>query len=306
MGWAARMVTALTIKLTWGAAAVLLAASAMSAPAHAEDPWSILAPPAAPGGAPEIRDQPAATLDFPEPDWSLLDTSNSAEARSSPRQQRASQASDATTSWTSQDKPDGSTGLSVKQPLLPFWDARIGADMNVARRSPTMTTSEMLREKYGPDGSPSQSGGTAWAAVTAPGVGSIWDKTAIEARIDPGQDQSKLATSFSKSMPLAGNQYSLTLQNGYNVVQQAGLPVIGFNGRPTRSYETDQSAKLRLNDTGTSLVAGQSLSTVDDKWLRKVGAEQQVFGGVNISATVSETLQGPANKSLTAGFKHSW
>jgi hypothetical protein len=299
------MVAALTIKLTWGAAAVLLTASALIAPARALDPWSILAPAPPAENAPETVDQPAAALDFPEPDWSLLDTGTSAAAQSSPRQQRAGQPGDVT-AWTSQNKPDGSAALSVKQQLVPFWDARIGADMNVARRAPSTTASEMLREKYGPDGSPSQSGGTAWAAVTAPGVGSIWDKTAIEARIDPGQDQSKLATTFSKSMPLAGNQYSLTLQNGYNVVQQAGLPVIGFNGRPTRSYETDQSAKLRLNDTGTSLIAGQSLSTVDDKWLRKVGAEQQIFGGVNISATVSETLQGPANKSLTAGFKRSW
>lgn len=299
------MVTALTIKLTRAAAVAMVAAGAISAPARAEDPWSILAPATAPAEAPEPHDQPAAALDLPEPDWSLLDTSTSAAAKSSPREQRGGPSGDIS-AWTSQNKPDGSAALSVKQQLVPFWDARIGADMNVARRAPSATTSDMLREKYGPDGSQSQSGGTAWAAVTAPGVGSIWDKTAIEARIDPGQDQSKLATSLSKSMPLAGDQYSLTLQNGYNVVQQAGLPVIGFNGRPTRSYETDQSAKLRFNDTGTSLVAGQSLSTVDDKWLRKVGAEQQIFGGVNISATVSETLQGPANKSLTAGFKHSW
>ena len=146
----------------------------------------------------------------------------------------------------------------------------------------------------------------AWAAATAPGVGSIWDKTAIEARIDPGQDRSKLGTTLSKSVPLGGNQYSLTLQNGYNVTQQAGLPVIGFNGRPVRSYETDQSARLNMSDSGTSIVAGQTLSTTEDKWLRKVGAEQKLFGGVNISASVSESLQGPANKSLTAGFKHSW
>eukprot|EP01035_Chromulina_nebulosa_P012797 gene12797-17058_t len=137
---------------------------------------------------------------------------------------------------------------------------------------------------------------TSILTLKAPGVASIWDKTSIEARIDPGHDQSKLATSLSKAVPLAGNQYSLTLQNGYNVIQQAGLPVIGFNGRPTRSYETDQSARLSINDTGTSLIASQTLSTTDDKWLRKVGAEQKLFGGVNVSATVSETLQGPANK----------
>jgi len=142
--------------------------------------------------------------------------------------------------------------------------------------------------------------------MTAPGVASIWDKTAIEARVDAGSDQSKLGTSLSKAVPLASNQYSLTLQNGYNVIQQNGLPIVGYNGRPVRSYETDQQAKLSIGDTGTSIVAGQSLSTIDDKWLRKVGAEQKIFGGVNISASVSETLQGPVNKSLTAGFKQSW
>ena len=81
--------------------------------------------------------------------------------------------------------------------------------------------------------------------MTAPGVGSIWDKTAIEARVDPSQDQSRLGTSLSKSVPLS-EQTSLTLQNGYNLIQQGIVPVPGIIARPTRSYETDQSAKLTM------------------------------------------------------------
>jgi hypothetical protein len=165
--------------------------------------------------------------------------------------------------------------------------------------------SELLAEKAANGGNEPQSSGTAWAAITAPGVATIWDKTAVEARVDPAQDQSKLGTSLSKSLPLS-EQYSLTLQNAYNVIQQGVMPVPGPVGRPTRNYETEQSAKLSITDTGTSFSAGQTLSSNDDKWLRKIGAEQKLFGGVSISGSISETPFGSSNKSISAGFKQSW
>jgi hypothetical protein len=178
--------------------------------------------------------------------------------------------------------------------------------MTVVNQPSTQTTSDLLRQKFSADGQPSQSSGTAWAALTAPGVGSIWDKTAIEARLDPSQDQSKLGTTLSKSLPLWSDQYALTLQNGYNVIQQSFAPVVGISGHPVRNYQTDQSAKLSITDTGTSFIAGQSLSSTDDKWLRKIGAEQKLFGGVSITGSISETPQGASNRSFGAGFKHSW
>ena len=96
------------------------------------------------------------------------------------------------------------------------------------------------------------------------------------------------------------------MQNGYNVIQQGVVPVPGIIARPARNYQTEQSAKLSIADTGTSFIAGQTLSSADDKWLRKVGAEQKLFDGVSISASVGETPQGATNKSLSAGFKRSW
>jgi hypothetical protein len=208
-------------------------------------------------------------------------------------------------SWSSQDKPNGSAAVSVKQPLSPFWDTRVGADMTVVHQPQTLTSADLVRQKFSSDSQPSQSSGSAWAAITAPGVASIWDKTAIEARVDPSQEQSKLGTSLSKSLPLS-EQYSLTLQNGYNVIQQGLAPVPGIGGHATRNYEVDRSAKLSIADTGTSLIAGQSLSSTDDKWLRKIGAEQKLFGGVTINGSIGETALGTSNKSLTAGFKRSW
>ena len=242
-----------------------------------------------------------------ELDWSLLDVDASTLTTGpAPKARPASRAdTGADLSWSSKDKPNGSAALSVKQPVSPFLDARVGADMTVVNQSQTLTSSDLLRQKFSTDAPPSQSSGTAWAAITAPGVASIWDKTAVEARLDPSQEQSKLGTSLSKSLPL-NEQYSLTLQNGYNVVQQGVVPVPGIVGRPVRNYQTEQSAKLSITDTGTSFIAGQTLSSADDKWLRKIGAEQKLFGDVSISGSIGETAQGTSNKSLTAGFKHSW
>ena len=195
--------------------------------------------------------------------------------------------------------------MSVKQSVSPFWDTRIGADMTVARQG-TLTTSELLSERLANGGSLPQSSGTAWAAITAPGVGlDLGQDRGGSPRRSRHQEQSKLGTSLSKSVPLS-EQYSLTLQNGYNVIQQGIVPVPGIVGHPARNYETEQSAKLSITDTGTSFIAGQTLSSTDDKWLRKIGAEQKLFDGVTISGSIGETAAGATNKSITAGFKRSW
>ena len=239
-----------------------------------------------------------------EPDWSQLNVDASTLIAPKASKPRGGPQAGNEMSWSSNDKPNGSAAVTVKQSLSPFWDTRVGADMTVVRRPPS-TMSELLSEKLANGGSAPQSSGTAWAAVTAPGVGSIWDKTAVEARVDPSQEQSKLGTSLSKSLPL-NEQYSLTLQNGYNLIQQGIVPVPGIVAHPTRNYEVDRSAKLSIADTGTSLIAGQTLSSSDDRWLGKVGAEQKLFDGVSIQGSIGETPQGVTNKSVSAGFKRSW
>ena len=204
--------------------------------------------------------------------------------------------------WSSNAQANGSSAVTVKQSVSPVWDTRVGADMTVTREPTTM--SELLAEKAANGGNAPQSSGNAWVAATAPGAGSIWDKTDVEARVDPGQDQSKLGATLTKSVPM--KNYSLTLQNGYNVTEQGTTPIPGVAGQTTTSYGTNQSAKVTIGETGTSLTAGQSLSSTDDKWQRQVGAEQKVFDNVTVSGTVGVNAQGATNKSLTAGFKKSW
>jgi hypothetical protein len=280
--------------------ALVLRASAQTAPAEDKPDAAAEQATANPADDADIRGL--------ELDWSQLDVDASTLATapgSKARSRQGDAGAGAEMSWSSKDRPNGSAAVSVKQPLSPLWDARIGADMTVARDQGTLTGSQQLSDKLANGGNAPQSSGTAWAAITAPGVGSIWDQTAVEARVDPAQDNSKLGTSISKALPL-GEQYSVTLQNGYNVIQQGIVPVPGVAARPTRNYQTEQSAKLSIAETGTSFMAGQTLSTSDDKWLRKIGAEQKLFDGVSISGSIGETPQGATNKSLSAGFKRSW
>ncbi len=243
-------------------------------------------------------------IDESKLDWSQLDTDSTSLPTLAPKGAAKRSVAGNDPTWTTNNNANGSSAVSVKQSISPFLDTRIGADMTVARQG-TMTTSEQLSERLANGGSLPQSGGSAWAAISTGGVASIWDKTSVEARVDPGADQSKVGTSLSKSVPLS-EQYSLTLQNGYNYIQQGVVPVPGIVGRPSSSYNTDQSARLSVNDTGTSITAGQTLSASDDKWLRRVGAEQKLFDGVTVSGSVGETAQGTINKSIGAGYKRSW
>ncbi|HEV7407213.1 MAG TPA: hypothetical protein VGO01_01900 [Bradyrhizobium sp.] len=255
----------------------------------------------------EAEGAPAQTVDLSNPDidWSQLDpasaTASDARAPADPKAGRARQDA-AASSWSAQDKANGAAALSVRQSMIPFWDTRVGADLTVARQQPS-SAAEALQQKI--TTGEQQSSGAAWAAMTAPGVGSIWDSTAIEARVDPSEVQSRLGTSLSKSVPL-GEQTSLTLQNGSSVTQQGIAAIPGITGHQARNTTMDQSARLSIADTGTSLVAGQTLSSADDKWLRKIGAEQKLFGGVSVSGSIGETLQGTASKSFSAGFRRSW
>jgi hypothetical protein len=289
----------------------MLPASAQTSPQIS--PWSGIdtETPAADETAPAPEATNADVMkdvDVDKLDWSLLsaDASSSDMVLSPKKAAAPNKADGSAAAWSSNNNANCMSAVSVKQSISPFWDTRIGADMTVAPAPQgTLTNSDLLSERLANGGSLPQSSGTAWAAITAPGVASIWDKTSVEARVDPGSDQTRFGTSISKSVPL-NNQYSLTLQNGYNLIQQGVVPVPGIVGHPSRSYEADQSARLSINDLGTSFIAGQTLATGDDKWLHRFGAEQKLFDGITISGSIGESAQGPANKSLTAGFKRSW
>ena len=249
------------------------------------------------------RDDDMKGIDVDKLDWSQLGADAAILATHQPdkTQSAAKTPANAGPNWSSNNSSNGSSAVSVKESLAGFLDPQVGADMTVAQQPQSLTESQILAEKLANGGSLPESSGSAWASISAPGVDAIWDKTSVQARVDPGLDLSKLGTSLSKSVPLYG-QYSLTLENGYDVVEQG----VGAVGRPTESYDTEQTAKLNINDYGTSFTAGQTYSSTDDRWLRSVGAEQKLFGGVSINGSISQTVTGPENRSITAGYKQSW
>ena len=257
--------------------------------------------------APEKKDEDLLKdVDIDKLDWSQLNIDASMLNLPSVKARAAAKgASSDDASWSSSARGNGASSVSVKQSISPFWDTRIGADMIVVNPAPGTTSGDLLRQKISPNAPPENSSGSAWAAISAPGVGSIWDKTAVEARVDPGAEQGKLGTVITKSVPLSDG-YSLTLQNGYNVIQQGFVPVPGVPAHPSRNTETDQSAKLSVGDTGTSFTAGRTLSSSDDKWFGKVGADQKLFDGVTVSGSIGENASGATSKSISAGFKRSW
>ncbi|MFK4385940.1 hypothetical protein [Bradyrhizobium sp. USDA 223] len=247
--------------------------------------------------APDVNDPDIMKgIDVDKLDWSQIAVDAGTGIDPMTAKKRAQAAAREGLDWSSNPNANGSSAVTVKQSVSSFWDTRVGADMTLASEPRTM--SELLAQKATNGGNLPQSSGSAWATATAPGAGAIWDKTAVEARVDPG-------ATLTKSVPLSGDT-SLTLQNGYSVNQQGTSAVPGIGGHVTRNYETDQSAKVTVTDTGTSIVAGQTLSTTDDRWLRKLGAEQKLFDNVTVSGSVGETSQGTLNKSVTAGFKKSW
>jgi hypothetical protein len=237
-----------------------------------------------------------------EPDWSEAskapEVGNKALRAAGPRANQPD-----SPAWSRTDRANGSSAIAIKSDASPFLDARVGANFDVAR-TPAATMADSLSNKMRVGDAPTNSTGSAWASMTGPGVPHVWDKTAVDVSMDSATDHGRIGTMLSRSVPLADNAYSVTLQNAYRLTQPAPTPLTGV--QETRTLEIKRSAKFSVNNTGTSVVAGQTLSSTDEKWLSKVGAEQKLFSDVVVTGTVSETTHGAANKALTAGFKKSW
>ena len=117
-------------------------------------------------------------IDVDKLDWSQLAVDAGTGIDPMAARKRAQAAAKDGLDWSSNSNANGSSAVTVKQSVTSFWDTRIGADMTVTSEPRTM--SELLAQKATNGGSLPQSSGSAWAAATAPGAGSLWDKTAVE------------------------------------------------------------------------------------------------------------------------------
>jgi hypothetical protein len=232
------------------------------------------------------------------PDFSVLgDATPEVPIHSKPAPADARAASSAIGSRT--EKPDGSVSGSAGERLPVPWETKVGVDFGLAAPA-TLPRPDTLVP-----GQAAQDRGTGWANVTVPTADAPigWDKATIDARVDPDGDQGKLSTALSRSVPLGGG-VALTVQNGYSVTQTLANPS-GVTPTP-HVYTGDGALRIEL-PTATALSAGARMSTTDDRMLRTLSAEQKVFDTpLSITGEISERPTGDTDKSIKAGFKHTW
>ena len=207
--------------------------------------------------------------------------------------------------WNHTDKGDGSAAVSVKKPLPLMWDTKIGADFGLAPTPATSYQANRLLQSNKDQGS-----GAAWATVTVPGLASI------DARVDPSKEQSRLGTTFSRSLPF-GTNYSLTLQSTFALTETLGStpagPVLPNTAAPApfaqplaQVWSNDRLVKFNIHSTGTTLAAGQISSTADYMTHNKILAEQKLFGPLSVTTAVTDVGTPISSKSIAAGFKFKW
>lgn len=207
-----------------------------------------------------------------------------------------------------------STAATAKKTLPTGWDTKAGIDSKSTDQN--TVGAPIDPERLLPGAAAHTSSGAAWASVTAPALDAPvgWDKATIDARFDSLNEERKLGTTISKSVPL-NDRFSVTLQNGYSMTQSqtpgSTVTIPGTLGASapygtSHSFSSDNMAKLNLLPTGTSLSVGTAMSTTDEKWLRSIGAEQKLFDGISVKGSVSETATGVPDRSISAGFKRNW
>ena len=192
-------------------------------------------------------------------------------------------------------EPKAPATLRPTAPPAPGWEHRVGVDYTKPAIPATRYQPEALAAV------PDQSTGAAWATLTGPLSLPGWDRTTVEARVDPAQGEGKVATTVRRSLPV-GDQVVVTLENGMSVTQS--LPHMT---QVPRGWASSQALRLDLPPSATSVWLGADISSADEKWLRSLNAEQKLFGGpVSIKGSIRESASGDPSKSLSAAFKWTW
>lgn len=193
--------------------------------------------------------------------------------------------------------PDGSGTVVVRQTVLPDWDAKVGADLNLAGNNPVTYQPNLPLDAY----SRRTGAGAAWASID------ITDNATVDARLDPNNDQGRIGGTLKHSMPV-GKSVSVTLQNRVSVTETYGAPALPQDGGSGRAQVigSEQAVRFKVAPTGTTLGA-TLLSSSDDPITRNtLSAEQKLVGPLSVTTSVSDVGQPTVSKSITAGFKLKW
>jgi len=226
----------------------------------------------------------------------------------SPGIARAESVKDSPVFGSRAERADGSASVTIGStlPTDNDFEAKVGADLDLASSGGVTIESQQLL--HPPSRSPGV--GSAWAGVTMPGpLPLLTDKASVEARIDPNRDRGTVGAVLSRSVPVADG-VAVTLRNSYSVMQslESSSParILQQEADPTQVITTERSAQIEIAPTGTTVAAGASMSSTDNRWHDKVSAEQKIGSGVNVTTTVTDVGSATPGKSVTLGFKRAW
>ncbi len=200
------------------------------------------------------------------------------------------------------ENDDGSVALSVGRELQSEWDARIGIDAHIAPDQGPAGVADTIRHGDGPG----PSTGTVWGRIEAPAP-LFWDRTSVDARLDPMQEQGQISATLSRTVPL-GDNVSVTLQDRYSATQslQNAPPALAAIPPGASVWETDRSVRFNLKHTGTTLSAGVATTSADTQWHNRISAEQRIGGPFSVTTTVTDPAGSASTKSISARFRHTW
>lgn len=187
------------------------------------------------------------------------------------------------------DNRDGSASLTAAGKLQDWSNAEVGIDVSLA-----------ARHSAGPPASAGAldgAGAAAWAQAPLPGVSRLtpWEQASVNVRVDPVQEQGHLSTTFSREWSL-NDGLAARLTDNYGLTTS----ITG-----TERWESGKSVSLDVKPTQTSFSIGASSASGESGWLPSISASQTLLGGVNVTTSVAETSDG-FNRSITAGFRHTW
>ncbi len=243
-----------------------------------------------------VAEQPALTQEGEEPaniDWSRIQFDALSLMRELPSPAPAPRTIQDDAAWNRTENKNGSANVALKRAWAPGVATNVGVD------------SVGGPQGWSPPGAPQPpSSGAGWASAAIPGTGLI-DQTVLDARLDPDADQRTFGARISKSIPLSEG-LSVTVQNGYGVSQPLVTGSAAGAAAPAQVIDSEQQARLNILPLGTSVFAGSKTSSIDDRRLNSVGAEQNLLGGISLSGTVSDNATGGHDRSLTARFKRTW
>jgi hypothetical protein len=212
------------------------------------------------------------------------------------------------------ENADGSVALTVGRRLPTPWEVKVGTEVRLPAPHADTAAENLMRSA--PD---ARSSGAVWADVTLPSPAPmVWDNTAVEARLDAGQEQGRLGATLSRSMPI-GPQSSIKLQQSYSVTQTLadrapGAPVVPMIADPlptgavagSASWRAGQSMRLDLDSSGTALSFGGARTSDDEHWHSKLSVEQKMFGPLKVTTSIEDPGTAASRTSISAAFKRVW